>query len=180
MVCPRCIDAVTRIMQENKLNITSIRLGKVIVKENLGDSEIKHLSNSLLESGFELLSDKRSRIANQIKSEIINIIHNNDSLDPAINISSGLSSILGIEYSQLSKLFSALQGITIEKYVILQKVEKIKELLVYNELSISEIAYKMNYSSSQHLSKQFKKTTGVTPTDFKLVLNQKRISLDKI
>ena len=108
------------------------------------------------------------------------MIHYNDDLGTAAKISGWLSNKLGVDYSYLSKLFSEVEGLTIEKYVILQKVEKIKELLVYNELSIGEIAYKMNYSSSQHLSRQFKSTIGLTPSEFKSSSAQRRKSLDKI
>ena len=133
-----------------------------------------------MNSGFELLSDKKSKIVNQLKSEIIKMIHYDDDLATASKISNRLSNNLGIDYSYLSKLFSGVEGLTIERYVILQKVERIKELLVYNELSISEIAYKMNYSSSQHLSRQFKSTTGLTPSEFKSSTGQRRMSLDNI
>ncbi len=180
MVCPRCIEAVSRIMEENNFEITSIKLGEVILKENLDDSHLSLLGDSLSKNGFELLSDRKSKIVNQLKSEIIRMIHYDDDLGTSTKISNRLSKNLGTDYSSLSKLFSEVEGLTIEKYVILQKVEKIKELLVYNELTISEIAYKMNYSSSQHLSRQFKSTTGLTPSEFKAVTGPRRISLDKI
>ena len=180
MVCLRCIEAVARIMEEQSLNVTSIKLGEVVVQEDLEESKLDKLSNSLLRGGFEFLSDRKSKIVNQLKSEIIKMIHFNDDLGTTVKISSRLSTNIGVDYSFLSKLFSDVEGITIERYVILQKVEKIKELLVYNELSISEIAYKMNYSSSQHLSRQFKSTTGLTPSEFKSSAGQRRKSLDKI
>ena len=180
MVCLRCIEAVARIMEEQSLNVTSIKLGEVVVQEDLEESKLDKLSNSLLRGGFEFLSDRKSKIVNQLKSEIIKMIHFNDDLGTTVNISSRLSTNIGVDYSYLSKLFSDVEGITIERYVILQKVEKIKELLVYNELSISEIAYKMNYSSSQHLSRQFKSTTGLTPSEFKSSAGQRRKFLDKI
>ncbi len=148
--------------------------------EDLEESYLNRLSDSLLNNGFELLSDKKSKIVNQLKSEIIKMIHYDDDLGTSEKISSRLSTNLGVDYSYLSKLFSEVEGITIERYVILQKVEKIKELLVYNELTISEIAYKMNYSSSQHFSRQFKSTTGFTPSEFKSSSRQRRRSLDKI
>jgi AraC-like DNA-binding protein len=108
------------------------------------------------------------------------LIHYGDDLGTSSKLSSRLSQTLGVDYSYLSKLFSDVEGITIEKYLILQKVERIKELLVYNELSISEIAYKMNYSSSQHLSRQFKSITGLTPSEFRTSSGKRRISLDKV
>ena len=180
MVCPRCVEAVARIMEEHNLIVSSIKLGEVILKEDLEESHLNRLSDSLLNDGFELLSDKKSKIVNQLKSEIIKMIHYDDDLGTSEKISSRLSTNLGVDYSYLSKLFSEVEGITIERYVILQKVERIKELLVYNELTISEIAYKMNYSSSQHLSRQFKSTTGLTPSEFKSSTGQRRMSLDNI
>jgi len=179
MVCPRCIEAVSKIIDENGFKMMSIKLGEVILVEDPDASQIETLGDSLKRIGFELLSDKKSRIVNQLKSEIINMIHYDDDFGSSI-ISNRLSNNLGIDYSYLSKLFSDVEGVTIERYVILQKVERIKELLVYDELSISEIAYKMNYSSSQHLSRQFKSTTGLTPTEFKNAANQRRESLDQI
>lgn len=180
MVCPRCIEAVARIMGEYNIQMTSIKLGEVVLKNDLEGNNLDHLRAALSAAGFELLSDKKSRIVNQLKSEIIKLIHYGDDLGTSSKISSSLSQTIGIDYSYLSKLFSDVEGITIEKFVILQKVERIKELLVYNELSISEIAYKMNYSSSQHLSRQFKGTTGLTPSEFKSSTGRIRMSLDKI
>ncbi|HHE39913.1 MAG TPA: AraC family transcriptional regulator [Candidatus Cloacimonetes bacterium] len=180
MVCPRCIEAVTHTMEDNHFNVRSIKLGEVILDEDLDDAQLNLLGDSLKRIGFELLSDKKSRIVNQLRSEIIRMIHYDDDLDSSTRISSRLSKNLGIDYSYLSKLFSDVEGVTIERYFILQKVEKIKELLVYDELSISEIAYKMNYSSSQHLSRQFKSTTGLTPTEFKSSTNKRRLSLDQV
>ncbi|HDN58650.1 MAG: AraC family transcriptional regulator [Bacteroidetes bacterium] len=180
MVCPRCIEAVTKIMDDNNFVITSIKLGEVVIEENLDEIQLGILGESLSNSGFELLSDRKSKIVNQLKSEIIKMIHYDDDLGSSAKISNRLSQSLGTDYSYLSKLFSEVEGLTIERYVILQKVERIKELLVYNELSISEIAYKMNYSSSQHLSRQFKGTTGLTPSEFKTTTGLRRIFLDNI
>ena len=180
MVCPRCIEAVSMIMGEQNLEMTTIKLGEVVLEDDLEESYLDQLGAALSAGGFELLSDKKSKIVNQLKSEIIKLIHYGDDLDSSSKISSRLSQTLGTDYSYLSKLFSDVEGITIEKYMILQKVERIKELLVYNELSISEIAYKMNYSSSQHLSRQFKSTTGLTPSEFKSSAGRRRKSLDKI
>ena len=180
MVCPRCVEAVSKTLKEHNLEVTSIKLGEVVLKEDLEESQLDPLRTSLLSGGFELLSDKKSRIVNQLKSEIIKMIHYDDDLGNSAKISSRLSLSIGVDYSYLSKLFSDVEGLTIERYVILQKVERIKELLVYNELTISEIAYKMNYSSSQHLSRQFKSTTGLTPSEFKSSTGLRRTSLDKI
>ena len=134
MVCPRCVEAVARIMEEHNLKVSSIKLGEVVLMEDLEESYLNRLSDSLLNNGFEILSDKKSKIVNQLKSEIIKMIHYDDDLGTSEKISSRLSTNLGVDYSYLSKLFSEVEGITIERYVILQKVERIKELLVYNEL----------------------------------------------
>jgi AraC-like DNA-binding protein len=180
MVCPRCIEAVAKTLKEHSLEVTSIKLGEVVLKQELEESQLDPLRISLSSGGFELLSDKKSRIVNQLKSEIVRMIHYDDDLGNSAKISSRLSHSIGVDYSYLSKLFSEVEGLTIERYVILQKVERIKELLVYDELSISEIAYKMNYSSSQHLSRQFKSTTRLTPSEFKSSTGRRRTSLDKI
>jgi len=179
MVCPRCIEAVKGILEDQGIEIVSVKLGEVILKSDLQDPAIGKLSEELSDAGFELLSDKKSKIINQLKTEVIKMIRYDD-LGTSNKISSRLSRAIGMDYSSLSKLFSQVEGITIEKYVILQKVERIKELLVYDELSISEIAYKMNYSSSQHLSRQFKNITGLSPSEFKASSAKRRVSLDKI
>ena len=179
MVCPRCIEAVNGILEDLGIEIVSIKLGEVILKGDLQPTAIEKLSESLSHAGFELLSDKKSTIINQLKTEVIKMIRYDD-LGTSNKISIRLSRALGMDYSSLTKLFSQVEGITIEKYVILQKVERIKELLVYDELSISEIAYKMNYSSSQHLSRQFKNITGLSPSEFKASSGKRRISLDRI
>jgi AraC-like DNA-binding protein len=178
MVCPRCIEAVQRILERHNVEIASIKLGEVVLKKDLENRTIGKLGEELSNAGFELLSDKKSKIINKLKSEILNMIRYDD-LETSNKISSRLSRAMGMDYSSLSKLFSQVEGITIEKYVIHQKVERIKELLVYDELTISEIAYKMNYSSSQHLSRQFKNITGLSPSEFKSSSGKPRVSLDK-
>ena len=130
--------------------------------------------------GFELLQNKSQQIVTLIKAEVIEIMHYEKSIDSQINLSEHISKKLGYDYSYLSTLFSAVTGATIEKFIISQKIEKVKELLNYDELSLKEISFKLGYSSIQHLSYQFKKVTGVTPSNYKTNKNSKRKSLDNI
>ncbi len=158
------------------LNVT---LGEVEIDKDLTETQIKDLDNHLKTFGFELIDDKKSRLIGQIKTSIIEIIHQHDSaLDS--NLSDYLSHKLLHDYSYLSNLFSEVEGTTIEKYFIAQKIEKVKELLVYDELSLSEIAFQMNYSSVGYLSNQFKKVTGLTPSYFKNIKENKRKPLDEV
>ena len=180
MVCPRCIRAVQEEVKRAGLQIDSIKLGEVLLKSRPDDSQFLELQENLNKQGFEIISDQKSNIINRIKTEIINVIHHEAELPLHMNFSSYLSEKLGSDYSNLSSLFSAIEGITIEKYIILQKIEKIKELIVYNELTFSEIAYKLGYSSSQHLSTQFKKTTGLSPSHFKKIKGIRRKPIDHV
>lgn len=158
------------------LNVT---LGEVEIDKDLTETQIKDLDNHLKTFGFELIDDKKSRLIGQIKTSIIEIIHQHDSaLDS--NLSDYLSHKLLHDYSYLSNLFSEVEGTTIEKYFIAQKIEKVKELLVYDELSLSEIAFQMNYSSVGYLSNQFKKVTGLTPSYFKNIEENRRKPLDEV
>lgn len=178
MVCGRCETAVKLEFQQLKLPLISIKLGEVILDRDLTDNEREQLSKNLQSLGFELLEDKSSQIIEKIKNRIIALVHyQKEKLK--VNLSTDLSDHLMQDYSILSKLFSDVEGITIEHYFIAQKVEKVKELLVYDELSISEIALDLNYSSVAHLSKQFKKVTGFTPTQFKNEKTSFRKGLDQ-
>ena len=179
MVCPRCITAVQEEVERSGLQIDSIKLGEVILKSRPDDSQFQILSRNLQEQGFEIISDQKSNIINRIKTEIINVVHHGLEIPSHVNFSDFLADRLGSDYSNLSSLFSSIEGITIEKYIILQKVEKVKELIVYNELTFSEIAYQLGYSSSQHLSTQFKKTTGLSPSHFKKIKGIRRNPIDK-
>lgn len=180
MVCNRCIKAVQKELSASGYTIMEIELGEVNLKEDLSDKNIEQVSLVLAENGFELINDKKSRIINRIKTLIIDYIHYDGEKPDHINLSDILAKELGHDYSYLSNLFSSVEGITIEKYLINQKVEKVKELLVYDELSLNEISYQLGYSSVQHLSSQFKKTTGLTPSHFKKIKNKKRKPLDKV
>jgi AraC-like DNA-binding protein len=164
-----------------KLNFqpTRVSLGEVELALALTEDQLHKLNDHLNEFGFELLDDSKKRIIEKIRNIIIKNVHYNED-DKKEKFSEILSKALHKDYSYLSKLFSEVEGITIEKHIINQKIEKVKELLVYDELSLSEIAYKLGYSSVAHLSSQFKKITGLTPSFFKQVHQKNRQSLDKI
>ena len=153
MVCPRCVMAVENILEEMKISTIEVRLGEVLITDEFSENQENEFQSKIKKLGFELLDDKNSALINQIKTIIIKQIQN--SSEENLNLSELLSKKLNKEYSQLSKLFSATTGITIEQFAILQKIEKVKELLVYDELSLKEIAFRLGYSSSAHLSAQF-------------------------
>ncbi|HCI58062.1 MAG TPA: AraC family transcriptional regulator [Bacteroidetes bacterium] len=179
MVCNRCILVVKNELEKLGFQTLSISLGEVELKNDLSETEKTSLDNHLKTFGFELIDDKKSRLIGQIKSTIIEIIHKNNT-ELKSNLSDYLSSKLHHDYTYLSNLFSEVEGTTIEKHFIAQKIEKVKELLVYDELSLSEIAYQMNYSSVGYLSNQFKKVTGLTPTHYKNIKEIKRKPLDEV
>lgn len=156
-----------------------IILGEVETNYPIPDSELEKLKLALIEYGFELIDDTKSRLIEKIKNTIIQIVHYSNE-DLKINYSAYIESKLKKDYTYLSSLFSEVEGTTIEKYIIHQKIERVKELLVYDELSLSEIADKMGYSSVAYLSSQFKKVTGLTPSHFKQVKEKKRKPLDEV
>lgn len=179
MVCDRCKMAVEHELRNLGLTPIKVELGVVCVKEEV-DSECRAKIRAGLEAlGFELLEDRQQQTVDRIKSLIIELVHyrNNRS---GTNLSAYLSEQLGSDYSALSKLFSENTGMTIEKFFILQKTERIKELLFYGEMSLSEIADMMNYSSVAYLSTQFKNITGMTPSQFKALKEKNLTQLDKL
>ena len=179
MVCPRCVDAVKKIFEETKVSIRNIQLGKVQTEKEVTIEQKQQLQERLAIQGFKLLDNKQTQLINEIKSIIIQQIHYSE--EPlVVNFSTLLKEKMSYDYAYLSRLFSSVEGRTIEKFILAQKVEKIKELLTYQELSLSEIAFQLNYSSAAHLSSQFKKLTGMTPSKFKQLQQQERRSLDKI
>ena len=179
MVCNRCIMVVKSELEKSGLHPVTVNLGEVELKEEISPAQKEELSKNFLDLGFELIDDRKTRLIENIKTSILERVHYSE--EPLkITFSEYLSEKFHQDYSSLSKLFSEIQGMTIEQYVITQKIEKVKELLVYDELSLSEIALQLNYSSVSHLSKQFKKVTGLTPTHFKKVKENKRIPLDKL
>jgi len=180
MVCNRCIMVVQNELVGLGYTIRAIELGEVTLNEKLSETSINQISQVLTDNGFELIDGKKSRIINRIKTLLIEFIHYDKEKPEHMNLSNFLAKEIGHDYSYLSNLFSSVEGITIEKYLINQKIEKVKELLVYDELSLNEISYQLGYSSVQHLSNQFKKITGLTPSHFKKIKNKKRNPLDKV
>ncbi len=181
MVCPRCIMAIE--VELKKLNITakSIELGEVDLGDSIIDNEILSLfADNISKIGFELIDDKSSKIVDKIKTLIIENVHQKDE-SIKLKFSEYLKQELNYDYNYLSNLFASIEGTTIEQFVIKQKIEKVKELLFYNELTLSEISYELGYSSVAHLSSQFKKITGMTPSSFKKIKDvKKRNNLDSI
>lgn len=179
MVCPRCIDAVKDCLTFNQIDFNTIDLGKVMLAEGISSEKKDEIRNCLSKKGFELIDSEREAIVSKIKSLIISQIHY--SKEPlAINYSDYLSDKTKLDYSYLSRLFSAETGSTIERFIAKQRIEKVKELLHNAELSTSEIAFQLGYSSVAYLSSQFKKETGMTISAFKNNGSIGRISLDKV
>lgn len=179
MVCPRCIMSVEQILNEHKIPVKYVRMGEVELKKSLNKQELKLLSDALIKVGFEILDDAKTQLIEKIKSSLIEKVQE-ENIEPHFSLNKYLSGKLFKEYSSLSKLFPGVEGITIEQFFILQKVEKIKELLFYKEQSLGEISLNLGYSSSQHLSAQFKKMTGMTPTQFKSLAPGHRKPIDKL
>lgn len=179
MVCNRCIMVVKNELDKLGLRVNNIKLGEVVLAHDLGPEEKGSLVEALKPLGFEVIDDKKGRIIEKIKNTIIELVHYQET-----NLNTNLSDVLSREvnhdYNYLSNLFSQIEGTTIEKYFIAQKIEKVKELLVYDELSLSEIAMRLNYSSVAYLSNQFKKVTGLTPSHFRQIKESKRKPLDEV
>ncbi|AEL28010.1 helix-turn-helix domain-containing protein [Cyclobacterium marinum] len=179
MVCPRCIMSVKSILEELSIPFSNITLGQIDLAEELSIKQSDSLSQRLHAIGFELLEPGKSSLISKIKTAIIEQIHY--AKEPiTVNFSTLIADRLHHEYAYLSRLFSSVEGITIEKFIAKQKIERVKELLFYGQMSLSEIAHDMNYSSVAHLSSQFKKETGMTPTQFKSQENPNRKSLDDL
>jgi len=178
MVCDRCIIVVGQELGKLGIVPLSISLGEVVLGEEPTPSAQGEIRDALARVGFGLIDDKKSRIIDQIRNAIIDVIQHQRKLKS--NLSDYLSEHIGRDYAYLSTLFSEVEGTTIEQYYIHQKIEKVKELLVYDELNLSQIAYELGYSSVAHLSNQFKKVTGLTPSHFKKIGDSKRIPIDKV
>ena len=177
MVCSRCTEAVEYIFKEQGVVIKNIELGQVIVDE-ITEQQILSIESNLNQKGFEILKEKNSILIQKIKNIIINHVESHP--ESKQKFSEFLSKKIGYDYSYISRIFSSNTGYTIEKYFSLQRIEKTKELIKYDELNLSEIAYKLNYSSVAHLSKQFKQVTGMNPSEFKRQQNSQRKGIDKI
>ena len=179
MVSLRCKILVKQELEQLGVFFIVIDLGEVKLTEKLSFENRRQLKETLLKSGLEVMDDKKSIIIEKIKNTVVEIIHYTDEL-PKMNFSNYLSEKLHHDYTYLSNIFTATKGITIEHYIIMQKVEKVKELLLYDELTLGEIADRLHYSSTAHLSNQFKKITGLTPTYFKSMKDHRRICIEDV
>lgn len=179
MISNRCKLAVKEELKKLGLHFTPVELGEVEIMENITIEQREQIKAGLHNSGLELMDDKKAMLIEKIKNVIVEMVHHTDELIK-INFSNYLSQKLNHDYTYLSNLFSEVQGTTIEQFIIAHKVERIKELIIYDELNITEIAWKMNYSSVAHLSNQFKKMTGLSPSHFKQLKNKKRSPIEEI
>jgi AraC-like DNA-binding protein len=179
MVCGRCKMVVKSEFEKLGLHTISVELGEVELQDDITDSQKEILLKNLQALGFDFIDDKKSKTIEKIKNLIVDLVHHKNN-DLKINLSDYLVENLNQDYSTLSNLFSEIENTTIEKYFISQKIEKVKELLIYNEHSLSEIADMLNYSNVAHLSNQFKKITGFTPTYFKQLKDKKRIQIENL
>jgi YesN/AraC family two-component response regulator len=179
MVCNRCILIIKQLLDKQNLAYTNVQLGEIDLISDSNTGWQDALKAELHNLGFELIDDRKTRMIEKIKNTIVKMVHQEEDL-PKSNISDYLAEQLHFDYNYLSYTFSEVENITIEKYIINQKIERVKELLVYDELSLNEIAYQMGYSSVAHLSNQFKKVTGLTPSHFKKVKENKRKPLDQL
>ena len=179
MVSNRCKMAVKEELKKLGLHFIIVDLGEVEIMENISAEQREQLKIALLNSGLELMDDKRAVLIEKIKNVIIEMVHHSDEIIK-INFSDYLSEKLNHDYTYLANLFSEVQGTTIEQFIISHKIERIKELIIYDELNITEIAWKMNYSSVAHLSNQFKKVTGLSPSHFKQLKDKRRSPIEEI
>ena len=179
MVCIRCKIIVKDELSKLGLNYKTVELGEAEIIGNVSDEQHDKLKSALLKLGLELMDDKKSVLIQKIKNVIIDLVHYTE--EPlVVNLSQYLSQKLNHDYTYLANLFSEVQGLTIERFFIMHKIERVKELLVYNELNLTEIAYKLHYSSVAHLSAQFKKVTGLTPSHFKKLKDKRRSMLEDL
>ena len=179
MVSIRCKMIVKSELEKLCIPYSSVELGEAVISEDITEEKKEELKLALKLSGLELMDDHKSILIEKIKNVIIEMVHYTD--DPIkVNFSEYLSNKLNYDYTYLSNLFTEVQGTTIEKFIIFHKIERVKELIVYDELNLSEIAYKLHYSSVAHLSNQFKKITGLTPSHFKKLKEKKRTNLENI
>lgn len=179
MVSNRCKMAVKEELKKLGLHFIVVDLGEVEIMESISNDQREELKLALCDSGLELMDDKRSVLIEKIKNTIIEMVHHSDEMIKT-NFSDYLSEKLNHDYTYLANLFSEVQGSTIEHFIINHKIERIKELIIYDELNITEIAWKMNYSSVAHLSNQFKKVTGLSPSHFKQLKDKRRSSIEDL
>lgn len=179
MVSLRCKLLVKSELEKMGLHYVIVDLGMVEILEDITAQQREILKDRLLQSGLELLDDKKNILIERVKNVIIELIHYSDEL-PLVNYSDYISQKVGYDYSYLANIFSEVKGITIQQFIILHKIEKVKELLIYDELNLTEISYKLHYSSVGHLSNQFKKITGLTPTYYKKLKDKRKQNLEDI
>ena len=179
MVSNRCKMLVKEELTKMNLHFMVVDLGEVEIMESLDQEQLLALKTSLAVSGLELMDDKKAVLIEKIKIVITEMIHFTDEL-PKVNYSEHISNALKYDYTYLSNIFTEIKGITIQQYIINHKIEKAKELIIYDELNLTEIAYKLHYSSVAHLSNQFKKVTGLTPSNFKQLKNKKRTPIEDL
>ena len=179
MVSIRCKLLVKSELEKLNLSYKTVELGEVELQENISDQNREELKQALLRSGLVLMEDKKSILVEKIKTVIIEMIHYADEL-PWVNYSVYISQKLNLNYTYLANLFAEVKGITIEQFIIIHKIVRVKELIIYDELTLTEIAALMQYSSIAHLSKQFKKITGLTPSHFKQLKNKRRNPLEDL
>lgn len=179
MVCNRCIMAVSQIFNEAGITVENVQLGKVKTTEEVEPDKLDQINEELKKVGFEIINDSKRHLIEKIKTATINYVYNHSEKNK-INFSEYLVDKLNLDYPYLSTLFSSVEGTTIEKHLINLKIERVKELLVYDEKTLSEISWELGYSSVSHLSGQFKKITGFTPSYFKKLKEQKRKSIDNV
>lgn len=179
MVSARCKIAVKEVLKKHGLHFVVVDLGEVDIMETISNEQREVLKTDLLVSGLELMDDKKAMLIEKIKNVIVQMVHHTDEMIK-VNFSDFLSEKLNHDYTYMANLFSEVQGTTIEQYIIANKIERIKELIIYGELNITEIAWKMNYSSVAHLSNQFKKVTGLSPSHFKQLKDKRRSPIEEI
>jgi AraC-like DNA-binding protein len=179
MVCIRCQMVVKAELKKLDLDYNYVKIGEANLKDNITLEQEEQLDKALRKSGLELMDNKKSILVEKIKSAIIELVHYSEE-QIRVNLSDYLSEKLNYDYTYLANLFSEVKGITIEKFYLAHKIEKVKELIVYDELNLTEISYRMQYSSVAHLSNQFKKITGLTPTHFKMLKSKRRSTLEDV
>ena len=179
MVSLRCKMVVKDELRKLGISYSNISLGQVELAEEINRSQLEKFRTALKQSGLELMDDKKSVLIEKIKDVVIEMVHYEDEI-PKVNFSDYLTEKLGYNYTYLANLFSETEGTTIEHFIIIHKIERVKELIIYDELNLTEIAWKLHYSSVSHLSNQFKKITGLTPSFFKSLKNKKRSNLENL
>jgi AraC-like DNA-binding protein len=179
MISDRCKIAVKEKLRKLGLHFIMVDLGEIEIMENISGQRLMNLKIALFSGGFELIDNKRAILIERISKIIIQMVHYTDEMIE-VNFSDYLSDKLGHDYNYMSRIFSEVKSITIKQFIIIHKVEKVKEFLLYNELTLTEISYKLNYSSVAHLSNQFRKVTGLSPSEFKHLKNKNRIPIEDI